>query len=418
MSVCHLSRAWWHDHRRGVAALSGILSLSVAAAGCSGPSSGAAPQHGDAAQPGASHSPSPRVSQASITSNLPESGDQTVPVSTFVTLHAQQGTLDRVRVRVGHSKHRLHGELSADKTTWKATERLEPGTAYHLRAVAEDAHGVRTRDRSTFHSDDLTLAQQTFPSFEPLGGETVGVGMPVIIRFDVPVTDKKAIERHLSVQTSPHQRGAWHWISDQEVHWRPKTYWQPGTDVTVNADINSVPAGNGIYGQLDRSETFHVGDAIIMKVNVKAHRMNVYDNGKLVRGPIPISAGKPGFITRSGTKVIIAKQKNIRMDASTVGIPKSSPEYYNLMVHYAMRVTYSGEFLHAAPWSDSAQGVANTSHGCVGMTTDNAKWLFNLTHGRGDVVKVTGSDRHMTLTNGYGDWNESFHEWKQGSALH
>jgi hypothetical protein len=33
------------------------------------------------------------------------------------------------------------------------------------------------------------------------------------------------------------------------------------------------------------------------------------------------------------------------------------------------------------------------------------------------VVEVTGSDRHMTLTNGYGDWNASFDEWKQGSAL-
>jgi lipoprotein-anchoring transpeptidase ErfK/SrfK len=337
-------------------------------------------------------------------------------VSTLVTLEAHRGTFDRVRVRVGHGKTRLPGELSADKTTWTATERLEPGVAYHVRAVASDAHGVPTKDRMTFHSDDLTLDQQTFPSFEPLGGETVGVGMPVIIKFDVPVTDKASIERHLSVQTSPHQVGSWRWISDNEVHWRPKHYWKPGTEVTVNADVNSIPAGNGIFGQLDRTETFHVGDAIIMRVNVKTHEMKVYDNGNLLR-TIPISAGKPGFITRSGIKVIVSKQPKVEMDASTVGIPKSSPEYYDLTVYWDMRVTFTGEFLHAAPWSDSAQGVANTSHGCVGMTTDNAKWLYNLTHGRGDVVIVHGSDRHMTLTNGYGDWNLSYKEWKQGSAL-
>ena len=417
MSFRPVSRAL--AQRRGVAATAGLLLVSAAAAGCSGSSRGATTPGSMVTQtgPSASSSPSPVVSQAKISSNLPSSSDQTVPVDTQVKLNVSQGTFDHVRVLVGHGKRHLRGTLSADKTTWTASRRLEPGKAYHVRAVASDAHGVQARDRMTFHSDALTLDEQTFPSFEPLGGETVGVGMPVIIHFDVPVTNKKAIERHLSVETSPHQVGAWHWISDNEVHWRPKHYWQPGTTVTVNADVNSVPAGNGVYGQLDRSETFNVGDAIIMKVNVASHEMRVYDNGTLLR-TIPISAGKPGFITRSGIKVIISKAPKVEMDASTVGIPKSSPEYYDLTVYWDMRVTYSGEFLHAAPWSDAAQGVANTSHGCVGMTTDNAKWLYGLTHGRGDVVIVHGSDRHMTLTNGYGDWNESFKEWKAGSALH
>ncbi|HEX6514992.1 MAG TPA: L,D-transpeptidase, partial [Nocardioidaceae bacterium] len=68
-------------------------------------------------------------------------------------------------------------------------------------------------------------------------------------------------------------------------------------------------------------------------------------------------------------------------------------------------------------WSTGEQGIANVSHGCVGMSTENARWLYDLTHGRGDVVKVFGSDRHMTLTNGYGDWVLPFDEYKQGSAL-
>jgi hypothetical protein len=76
------------------------------------------------------------------------------------------------------------------------------------------------------------------------------------------------------------------------------------------------------------------------------------------------------------------------MDAATLGISKNDPEYYRLDVEYAMRVTYSGEFLHAAPWSAGSQGVANVSHGCVGMATENAAWLFDITK-RGDVV-----DRH------------------------
>ncbi len=172
------------------------------------------------------------------------------------------------------------------------------------------------------------------------------------------------------------------------MHWRPRTYWKPGTDVTVNADINSIPAGNGVYGQLSRSTSFHVGDAMVSRVDVKTHRMRVFRNGTLLR-TIPISAGKPGFTTRSGTKVIIEKFRRKRMDAATTGISKDDPEYYNLSnVEYAMRVTYSGEFLHAAPWSVGSQGSDNVSHGCVGMSTENAAWLFNLTK-RGDVVEVT-----------------------------
>jgi lipoprotein-anchoring transpeptidase ErfK/SrfK len=240
--------------------------------------------------------------------------------------------------------------------------------------------------------------------------------MPVIVKFDVAVTDRAAIERHLSVETSPHQRGAWHWLSDHEVHWRPAHYWEPGTEVTVHADINSVDAGNGVYGQLSRTRSFTIGDAIVSKINLDAHRMKVFRNGKLLR-TIPISAGKDGFTTRSGTKVIMAKYRHKTMDASTIGISEDSPEYYNIEdVEYAMRLTYSGEFLHAAPWSVGSQGAENVSHGCVGMSTEDARWLFDLSR-RGDVVEVTGSGRPMEPWYGYTDWNQSFAQYKMGSAL-
>ena len=70
----------------------------------------------------------------------------------------------------------------------------------------------------------------------------------------------------------------------------------------------------------------------------------------------------------------------------------------------------------SAPWSVGSQGYANVSHGCTGMSTANAGWLYNITK-RGDVVEYTGTDRAMEFTNGYGDWNESFAQYAQGSAL-
>jgi lipoprotein-anchoring transpeptidase ErfK/SrfK len=244
----------------------------------------------------------------------------------------------------------------------------------------------------------------------------VGIGMPVIVRFDRPVTDKAAIEKHLSVTSTSHQTGAWHWISDNEVHWRPVHYWKAGSRVTVNADINSVPAGNGIYGELDRQVQFTVGDAHIYKVDAKTDEMRVYSNGRLLR-TVPVTTGKPGFVTRSGTKIIIEKDRHKRMNSETIGIDPNGPNGYNIGdVEFAMRLTYTGEFLHAAPWSVADQGHDNVSHGCTGMSTSNAGWLYHMSL-RGDVVVTTGTTRHMTLTNGYGDWNESFAQYQQGSAL-
>ena len=215
--------------------------------------------------------------------------------------------------------------------------------------------------------------------------------MPVIVRFDVPVSDKKAIEKHLSVTNSSGQKGAWRWISDSEVHWRPVHYWKPGTDVTVKADVNSIPAGNGVYGQLSRTSTFHVGDAVVSKVNAATHQMKTFINGKLAR-TTPITTGKPGFTTRSGIKVIVEKFRHKRMNSETIGIANNSADGYDLDdVEYAMRVTYSGEFLHAAPWSVGSQGYANVSHGCTGMSTANAAWLYSISK-PGDVVDYTGTE--------------------------
>ncbi len=339
---------------------------------------------------------------------------EAVPVDQQVRITAQDGRLRSVSVTSALGA--LDGDLSADGTGWTASGRLEPGTTYDVRTVAERADGKEKRTRSSFSTADLSLDQQTYPSIAPLGGETVGVGMPVIVSFDVAVSDKASIEKHLTVTSVPKQKGAWHWMSDHEVHWRPATYWKAGTDVSVDVDVNSVPAGGGIYGQESRQVSFHVGDAVVSKVNAQTHQMQTFINGTLAR-TTPITTGKPGFTTRSGVKVIMEKFRTRRMNSETVGIAADDPEAYDIDdVEYAMRVTYSGEFLHAAPWSVGSQGYANVSHGCTGMSTANAAWIYNISK-RGDVVEYTGTDRPMTLDNGYGDWNLPFAQYAEGSAL-
>ena len=165
----------------------------------------------------------------------------------------------------------------------------------------------------------------------------------------------------------------------------------------------------------NRTVKFRTGSSMISVVDVDRHTLTVWRNGKKAR-VIPVSTGKDGFQTRNGTKVILEKHTLKIMDASTIGISQSDPEYYRLEVPYAMRVTWSGEFLHAAPWSNGGQGRDNVSHGCVGMSMSNAIWLFDQSHRRrrrqGD-----GSPRTLEPGNGYTDWNVSWSDWLAGSAL-
>jgi lipoprotein-anchoring transpeptidase ErfK/SrfK len=363
-----------------------------------------------------SSAPTPSQTPAdpvAISSNVGK-GERGVPVDRRVSVKATAGRLSSVTVTAGTTT--IDGKLATDGASWVADGLLEPDTLYTVVAKADGEQGGTTERRVRFRTEALTLDEQTYPSVAPLDGETVGVGMPVIVTFDLPVTNKKAFERHMSVTSEPAQKGAWHWLSDREAHWRPASYWRPGSDVTVDVGINSVPAGNGVYGQEDRKLAFHVGDSHIYRVNTQTHQMKVWVNKKLAR-TIPITTGKAGFTTRSGTKVIIEKSASKRMRSETIGIGKNNPEYYDLdNVQWAMRLTYSGEFIHAAPWSVGSQGYANVSHGCTGMSTSNAKWLFDLSR-RGDVVEYTGTDRPMEFGNGYGDWNESFAQYAEGSAL-
>jgi lipoprotein-anchoring transpeptidase ErfK/SrfK len=341
-----------------------------------------------------------------------------VDVDTLVNVTAQDGTLKRVRVLGGPKgeRGRVAGRLEDDGSAWKASELLEPGGTYKIKTVAVDDEDRVLRETRRFHTDDLTLDEQTYPSIAPLEGETVGVGMPIIVTFDIPVTDRAAIERHLEVESEPQVHGTWHWYSDTEVHFRPRTFWKSGSDVTVHADINSIDAGNGVYGQMDRSVSFDIGHKVVSRIKVDKHRMDVFIDGQHARR-VPISAGKPGFETRSGTKIVMEKFRKKRMDSRTIGIGRNDPNFYNIPdVYWALRVTYSGEFVHGAPWSVADQGEANVSHGCVGMSLEDAKWLYERSR-RGDVVKVTGTDREIEPGNGYTDWNVSFKEYKQGSAL-
>jgi lipoprotein-anchoring transpeptidase ErfK/SrfK len=338
-----------------------------------------------------------------------------VKVSTIVAVKAAHGSITSAALKSDDGKSTIKGRVADD--SWLASQRLEPGTAYTLEVKGTGEDGKPGRIIRHFTTQQLTLAEQTYPSVAPLQGETVGVGMPVIVTFDVPVKNRALFERNMHVQSTPAVEGSWTWFSDREAHFRPRTFWPAHAKIKLNLRLNGLPAGGGIYGQQDQLIDFKTGSKRVSTVDVAKHRLTYTVDGK-VEKTIPVTTGDNGHRTREGTKVIMEKFSTIDMDAATTGVDSEDPGYYNIEdVRWAMRLTNSGEFLHAAPWSVGSQGRANVSHGCTGMSTANASWLYHHSR-RGDVVRYVHSPRSLEDRNGWTDWNVPWSTWLKGSALH
>jgi lipoprotein-anchoring transpeptidase ErfK/SrfK len=344
----------------------------------------------------------------------PADGTRDRAPSDGVTVVAARGRLTTVSV-TNADGDRLEGAIAENGLSWSTDATLAFNTSYRVMATAANPDGEITTTLATFRTANPRALLHT--AIVPLDGETVGVGLPIQVQLSAAVRDKAEVERHLQVESDPHVEGSWHWIGDDKLRYRPKEYWKPGTKVTVHVRLQGIDAGGGVYGDEDRDVSFTIGRAVRSVVDVKALKMTVYIDGKAAR-TIPITAGKPGFETRNGIKVALEKHKVKHMDARTVGIEPGDPDYYSLDVKWAIRVTWSGEFVHGAEWSTAQQGRERVSHGCVGMNLKNAEWFFDQTS-RGDIIEVVNSptESTMELDNGFGDWNLRWEDWVAGSAL-
>ena len=156
----------------------------------------------------------------------------------------------------------------------------------------------------------------------------------------------------------------------------------------------------------DRTIRFRIGERRVSVVDVRTHRMKVTSGGRTLR-VLPVSTGRERYPTTNGVHFVLEKTPVKLMDSSTVGIPRNSPGGYYQRVAWSVRISNSGEFVHAAPWSTGSQGRANVSHGCVNLSTANAAWFYRLTR-RGDVVEVRGSPKRPGTSFGVADWNMSW----------
>ncbi|MET9673198.1 Ig-like domain-containing protein [Streptomyces sp. NPDC006482] len=324
---------------------------------------------------------------------------------------------------------RIAGAPSADGTRWTSFAGLPAGGRYAARLVVEGPVGGagpatprRRLARLELRTAAVPAGERLTVSFGPEGGGTYGVGQPITAELSHPVpatgpAARRLVESALQVRTEARVEGSWHWVDSDTLHYRPRTYWPARTTVRVRSGLDGMRIGGGLIGGRSRPFTLTTGDRVEAVTDVSTLRMTVFRDGRAIR-TIPVTTGKPGYRTRGGVKVVLGKERLVRMRGDTIGIARRSPDYYDLKVHWATRVTWSGEYLHAAPWSVDAQGSENVSHGCTGMSTEDAAWLFRTVR-EGDLVQVVNAYREpmAPFGNGFGDWNLSWAEWRRGSAL-
>ncbi|WP_327190634.1 L,D-transpeptidase [Streptomyces xinghaiensis] len=383
----------------------GLLVLAVGACG--------EDKKADSGQDGKAGSVDTKPSRA-VVKITPKDGTDDVVTNGVLKVTADKGKLTSVTVK-DDKGNKVPGKVSRNGTVWKPTGHLGSATEYSVDAVAEDSEGREAAEHASFTT---FVPENTFIGyFTPENGSTVGVGMPVSIRFNRGITDPAAVERAIKVEASPSVPVEGHWFGNDRLDFRPEKYWAKGTKVTLKLNLDGVEGRPGVYGEQSKTVKFTVGRSQVSVVDVKTKKMTVERDGKVVK-TLPITAGAPATPTYNGQMVISEKHKMTRMDGATVGF---GGEYDIEDVSHAMRLSTSGTFIHGNYWAgQSTFGSANVSHGCVGLfdargggvKSTPAAWFFDNSL-LGDVVIVKNSkDKQIQPDNGLNGWNMDWDEWK------
>ncbi len=333
-------------------------------------------------------------------------GDEGVSVLDPVTVSVEDGKLDKV-VMTNEEGGEVEGSLNEDGTVWTTGEVLGYGRTYTIAATAEG----RTTER-TFTTVSPTYTAESYIS--PAEEAVVGVGAVVEINFDVAVPDRQAAQDSIKITTDPPVDGAFYWYSGSQVRWRPAEFWEPGTKVSVEVGAYGRDLGGDVYGGDTSTSNFTIGDEIIAVADDATKTMTVSRNG-VAEMSMPISMGRDAWLTPNGIYRVGEQRESMIMDSSTFGLSQAEGGY-RTKVQYATQLSYSGIYVHAAPWSVGAQGSYNASHGCINVTTANAKWFMENTK-PGDIVIVQNT-KGDTLSgwDGLGEWNVPWETWKKGNA--
>ncbi|MFI9776374.1 Ig-like domain-containing protein [Streptomyces sp. NPDC051956] len=354
---------------------------------------------------------------------VPANGTKNVPADRTIEVKVPDGRLQTVKVVKLQDGEEVpvQGRIDEHGARWRPTgeRRLSLAAKYTVDVVARDKDGHRTARHTTFTTS--VPAKRFVGYVTPEDRSTVGTGMIVSLEFNRAIQNRAAVERAIHITTKPAVEVAPHWFGKSRLDFRPRDYWKPGTEVTVDLGLRDVQSAPGVYGVQHKKMAFTIGRSQVSLVDADDDTMEVRREGEPAE-TIPITAGATKTPTYNGKMVISEMLEMTRMDSRTVGF---GGEYNVPDVPHAIRLTSSGTFLHGNYWTSDAFGNRNISHGCIGLADERggssdspAGWFFD--HSLvGDVIEVVNSkDKVVAPDNGLSGWNMTWKDWTAGTAAH
>jgi lipoprotein-anchoring transpeptidase ErfK/SrfK len=388
---------------RRLGGLAGIAVLAMVALVTAACSSGQTPAQ---ARASAKAKASAAAAEVKIT---PANGTKDADPAKGITVTATHGTLKNVVVHTAGGA--VTGHLSQGGKVWRSEANLGTSQSYTVTATAAHTTDGTITTSSTFRTltPSRTFQTEIFEGYQ----QTYGVGIPIMLTFSQPITNRAAVERSLQITSSKPVTGAWYWDDSEHLDFRPQNYWPANTQVSFTGHLDGVEGADGVYATKNLTQSFNIGSSVIAVASTTSHRTQIYVNGSL-KYNWPISTGKASTATPNGTYLTIEKHNPVRMVG---GGPKGSPGHYDELVPWSVRFTFSGDYYHDAPWSVSDQGSQNVSHGCVNLSPADAKTYYNLAV-PGDPITITGSPKAGKWDDGWTEWFLPWSQFVKGSALH
>jgi lipoprotein-anchoring transpeptidase ErfK/SrfK len=263
--------------------------------------------------------------------------------------------------------------------------------------------------------------------------------MPIVAYFSAKITEGRDFSKAavVTVNGQPN-KGSWYFEASAQIkgypleaHYRPaptpnntNPYWPANASISLDMKTNGVSAGPGLYFNDSLTLRMNTGDAHISTVNCAkgVEAMIVTSNGKQAHATMPTSCGAAKTPTYTGTKIVMQKGESnpatgkLRTDGAVEMIGTGS-DHYDLIVPWSVRITQSGEYVHAASWNGGNIGQRSTSNGCTNLKPADGQWFYNFAL-LGDVVRYVGTDgAEMNPLDGLGDWNIPWGQWSAGGLL-
>lgn len=341
----------------------------------------------------------------------PAAGATFVNPAAPVVASVKYGRIKNVVLKENATGEMTEGVLNATEDSWTAGKPLKFHTDYTFIVTTVDTVANTKTSETTFST--VPPSHEADVQIYPAANATVGVGQPLQFNFSEPVTNKEAVENAIKVTTATGQVGAFRWYSDTMVRYRAADFWPANAPITIEMNLYGVDFGKGMIGNANKTAVINIGNKVVMEADAIAKQVTIMVND-VPAATFPVTMGDPGFPSASGFLVITGdKQRFATFKASTIGLkPGDKGDYGSVDVEYATRLSNSGIFIHqATPSAMPFLGVANLSHGCIGMSAEGASWVFANMRAGDLVHAVNTGNETIAPTDGYGDANIPFEQY-------